>query len=188
MEREAVDDRYGIHGNSTGAERAITSPTPPPTGGQPGAGTESSPDAQPGDPRRILLAEDNFTNQGLIKTLIERKGWQVLTAGSGKEVLDILAAFPVDLVLMDIQMPDLNGLEATRIIRSRENGTGRIPIIGLSAASLLAEREKCLAAGMDDFIAKPFKSAQLYAAIYRQLALLHKEEAEAPVTRGEACH
>jgi CheY-like chemotaxis protein len=118
---------------------------------------------------RILLAEDNISNQGLIKTLLQRKGWQVVTVSTGNEVLDTLATLRVDLILMDIQMPDLNGLETTRIIRNRQDDISRIPIVGLSAASFLMEREKCQAAGMNDFIAKPFKASHLYATIEKYL-------------------
>ena len=120
--------------------------------------------------RRILLAEDNISNQELIKTLLQRRGWVVATVSTGKEVLDTLDKLPVDLILMDIQMPELNGLETTRIIRSRQDDISRIPIIGLSAASFLVEREKCRDAGMNDYIAKPFKADHLYAVIEKCLA------------------
>jgi PAS domain S-box-containing protein len=117
----------------------------------------------------ILLAEDNVVNQRLAVRLLEKRGHQVTVAANGGEALRLLeksGSTPFDLVLMDIQMPGMSGLEATRIIREKEKVTGKhLPIIAMTAYALKGDREHCLAAGMDGYISKPVKAEDLFTAI-----------------------
>ena len=115
---------------------------------------------------KILLAEDNVINQKLAVKLLERKGHQVVVAGDGKEALEKLDQSDFDLILMDVQMPELDGLQATMEIRQREQKTlEHIPIIALTAHAMKGDRERCLEAGMDDYIAKPINPQVLYQTI-----------------------
>ena len=117
---------------------------------------------------RTLLAEDNPINLQVEVGLLNELGHSVEVAGNGREVLDKLANGNFDLVFMDVQMPELDGLEATRRIRMDERDTdAHIPIIGLTANAMVGDREKCLAVGMDDYVAKPVRKANLSAAIER---------------------
>jgi PAS domain S-box-containing protein len=119
---------------------------------------------------RILLAEDNVVNQTVATRMLEKCGHQVEVVGTGREALAALAQHPFDLVLMDVQMPELDGLEATATIRAQEGGTDRhLPIIAMTAHAMKGDQERCLAAGMDGYVTKPMKAADLYAAIDRLL-------------------
>jgi PAS domain S-box-containing protein len=119
---------------------------------------------------RILLAEDNTVNQTLAVRMLEKRGHQVEVVGTGKEALTALARQPFDLVLMDVQMPELDGFEATAAIRAREREIGgHLPIIAMTAHAMKGDQERCLAAGMDGYVAKPMKAGDLYAAIDRLL-------------------
>jgi PAS domain S-box-containing protein len=124
--------------------------------------------AQRGRPRplRILLAEDSLVNQKLAIALLEAQGHQVVVVGNGREALAALVVQPFDLVLMDVQMPQMDGLEVATAIRARErtNG-GHIPIIAMTAHALKGDRELCLAAGMDEYIAKPIRAHALFDVI-----------------------
>jgi two-component system sensor histidine kinase/response regulator len=129
-------------------------------------------------PLRILLAEDNPVNQMLAVRLLEKKGHTVVTAADGKEALDKMGESPLDLVLMDVQMPEMDGYTATRLLRSREAKTGRhLPIIAMTAHAMKGDREKCLAAGMDDYIAKPISARELYQAMARAVATVPPDPA-----------
>jgi PAS domain S-box-containing protein len=111
---------------------------------------------------RVLLAEDNAVNQRLAVRLLEKRGHRVAVAGNGREALDALEKEKFDLVFMDVQMPELDGLEATAIIREREKSSGRHqPIIALTAHAMKGDREKCLAAGMDGYLTKPIRPQEL---------------------------
>ena len=115
---------------------------------------------------QILLAEDNAVNQKLAVRLLERRGHAVVVAGTGKAALEALARQPFDLVLMDVQMPEMDGLEATVLIREGEKETGkRIPIIAMTANAMVGDKERCLAAGMDGYVSKPIQIKELFDAI-----------------------
>ena len=117
-------------------------------------------------PRRILLVEDNAVNQLLAQMLLEKHGHTVVTAGNGRVALELLAQQSFDIVLMDVQMPEMDGLEATAALREREKGTGRhLPVIAMTAEAMKGDEERCRRAGMDGYLAKPIKSSLLLAAI-----------------------
>jgi two-component system, sensor histidine kinase and response regulator len=119
---------------------------------------------------RILLAEDNVVNQRLVVGLLEKRGHTVVVASTGREVLTILAQQPVDLALMDVQMPEMDGLEATAAIRAQERQRGgHLPIIALTAHAMKGDQERCLAGGMDDYVSKPIQAQELSAAMARVL-------------------
>jgi signal transduction histidine kinase/CheY-like chemotaxis protein len=107
-------------------------------------------------PLRILLAEDNPVNQEVAVHLIERRGHSVIVAENGREAVEAIERHKFDLVLMDVQMPEMGGLEATRVIREKEKGSGHhLPIIAMTAHAMQGDREQCLEAGMDGYLAKP---------------------------------
>jgi two-component system sensor histidine kinase/response regulator len=147
-------------------------------GGRPATGPSPAvappPEAPPGRRQlHILLAEDNPVNQALVVHLLERRGHAVSVIGDGREVLAALDREPIDLVLMDVQMPGWNGFEATAAIRTREKGTDRhIPIVAMTAHAMKGDRERCLDAGMDRYLSKPIRPRELLETI-------------AELTRGE---
>lgn len=115
---------------------------------------------------RILLAEDNYVNQQLMARVLERDQHTLLIAGNGREAVELAGREKVDLVLMDVQMPEMDGLEATAAIREAEKQTGRrLPIIALTAHAMKGDRENCLAGGMDGYASKPIQMDQLRAVI-----------------------
>jgi CheY-like chemotaxis protein len=125
---------------------------------------------------RVLLAEDGIANQKLAVGLLERWGHSVTVANNGKEAVDLLQSQPFDLVLMDVQMPEMDGLEATEVIRDRERGTGtHVPIVAMTARALKGDREKCLAVGMDGYVSKPVRKQELYDAIHEFFAGPNRE-------------
>jgi signal transduction histidine kinase/CheY-like chemotaxis protein len=120
---------------------------------------------------RILLAEDNVVNQRVAIGLLERAGHAVVLAQNGKEALSALERETFDVVLMDMQMPEMSGGEAIAAIREREQREGgHMPIIALTAHALKGDRERCLAAGADDYVAKPISPAKMYARINATVA------------------
>ncbi len=127
--------------------------------------------AAPARPTRVLLAEDHPINQKLAVLMLERRGFSVAVAGDGRQALETLAREDFDLVLMDVHMPVLDGLEATRQLRAGGSGArdARIPVIAMTANAMQGDRERCLQSGMDDFVSKPVKEADLLAAIQRTL-------------------
>jgi len=131
----------------------------------------SIPPAAAGTPARslrILVAEDNLVNQRLAVRLLERAGHRVDLTANGRDAVEALGRAAYDLVLMDCQMPEMDGFEATRAIRAAEQGTDRhIPIVALTANAMQGDREKCLEAGMDDYLAKPFTNQTLAAVLAR---------------------
>jgi len=117
-------------------------------------------------PFKILLAEDNNVNQVLAVRLLEKSGYRVTVAGTGKAALELLAKNSFDLILMDVQMPEMDGFQTTAIIRQQENGTGKhIPIIAMTAHAMVGDKERCLQAGMDCYISKPLEIKELFACI-----------------------
>jgi signal transduction histidine kinase/ActR/RegA family two-component response regulator len=120
---------------------------------------------------RVLVAEDNRINQVVTLRLLEKRGCKAFVANNGREALELLQWERVDLVLMDVQMPEIDGLEATRRIREMEkkNG-GHVPILAMTANALQGDRERCISVGMDGYLAKPVQSSQLYEAIEGLLA------------------
>jgi CheY-like chemotaxis protein len=114
----------------------------------------------------ILLAEDNVVNQRLAMRLLEKKGHSVVVASNGLEALATLEREAFDLILMDVQMPEMNGYEATAAIREKEKAAGgHIPIIAMTAHAMKGDRERCLDTGMDHYVSKPIDTKELFAAI-----------------------
>jgi CheY-like chemotaxis protein len=128
-------------------------------------------------PRRILLAEDNMVNQRVALRLLEKAGHHVLAVANGKKALAAWLSQPFDLILMDVQMPEMDGIEATSEIRRAERGsTIHIPIIAVTAHAMSGDRERCLAAGMDDYLSKPLNKADLMEIIARHTQPLGRPE------------
>jgi CheY-like chemotaxis protein len=122
---------------------------------------------------RVLLAEDNPVNQRLACNLLEKQGHTVVVAHNGREALALARAERFDVVLMDVQMPEMDGLAVTRAIREIESASGaHLPIIGLTANAMKGDRERCLAAGMDGYVSKPIQRAVLFAAMDEAIARL----------------
>jgi len=119
---------------------------------------------------RILLAEDNIVNQKLALRLLEKFGFRADAVANGSEAVHAVDTIPYDLVLMDVQMPEMDGLEATAMIRQREETSGHhIPIIAMTAHAMAGDRDRCIEAGMDDYISKPIKPQELQEAIEKQI-------------------
>jgi two-component system sensor histidine kinase/response regulator len=115
---------------------------------------------------RALLVEDNPVNQQIAIRMLERRGHSVKAVGDGRDALRLLDAEHFDVVLMDVQMPDMDGFEATAAIRERESHTAaHIPIIAMTAHTMEGDRERCLSAGMDDYITKPIRPQALYRTV-----------------------
>ncbi|MBI2826356.1 MAG: PAS domain S-box protein [Planctomycetia bacterium] len=140
---------------------------------------------------RILLAEDSMVNQKLAVGLLERRGHSVFIANNGREALAALATQPFDLVLMDVQMPEMDGLDATRALRTREVATGnrRMPVIAMTAHAMKGDRERCLSAGMDSYISKPVRARDLFETITQVVGAMRAAETPcappvAPVADG----
>jgi CheY-like chemotaxis protein/HPt (histidine-containing phosphotransfer) domain-containing protein len=129
-------------------------------------------------PLRLLLAEDSLVNQRLAVGLLERHGHRVTIANNGQQALDLASSDGFDAILMDVQMPEMDGIEATRAIREQEKQTGRhIPIIAMTAHALKGDRERCLDCGMDEYVSKPVRERQLLTALR---AVLGEAVTEAP--------
>lgn len=129
---------------------------------------------------RVLIAEDNESNLIVARAQLERMGLEVVVAGDGQQALDVLATEAVDLVLMDCQMPIVDGFDATIALREREAASGqRLPVIALTANAMKGDRERCAAAGMDDYLAKPYSGDALFALMARWLP--HERRKVAPL-------
>jgi CheY-like chemotaxis protein len=116
---------------------------------------------------RVLLAEDNPVNQIVAVKMLERLGCRVDVAADGQEVVAMSERFPYDLIFMDVQMPVFDGLEATRRIRVREGGAAHVRIVAMTANAMDGDRERCISAGMDDYVSKPITTQALEAALTR---------------------
>jgi signal transduction histidine kinase/DNA-binding response OmpR family regulator len=163
--RSTILKALGLRGNQDSPSKLLAKETP----------------AQRTDSRlRVLVAEDNRVNQALAKRLLEKQHFEVVIAGNGEEVLDALDRGEFDIVLMDVQMPGMGGLEATTAIRDREKKSGkRIPIIAMTAMAMKGDREACLEAGMDGYVSKPIRASELLAAM---------RAVEPGLTQGELQH
>jgi CheY-like chemotaxis protein/HPt (histidine-containing phosphotransfer) domain-containing protein len=148
--RRAVQEALGSSGSDEGQQVAVSAN---------GNGVPSL---------RILLVEDNPVNQELAIRLLERKGHRITVASDGREAIEIWERQPFDMILMDVQMPVLDGLAATAAIRARESARGgHTPILAMTAYAMKGDRDRCLEAGMDDYVSKPIRSEELYGAIAR---------------------
>ena len=122
--------------------------------------------ASPAEGIRILVAEDNRVNQQLVLRLLEKRGHRASLADNGRAALRALEEQDFDLVLMDIQMPEMNGFETTQAIREREAGSGRhLPVVAMTAHAMKGDEERCLAAGMDAYVTKPIRAEKLFETI-----------------------
>jgi signal transduction histidine kinase/DNA-binding response OmpR family regulator len=135
-----------------------------------GAGRPAAPALLSGFQARVLLVEDHEVNQVIARKFLEAAGLTVERAANGREALDRLAAQSFDLVLMDCQMPEMDGFEATARFRAMERGTGRrLPVIAMTAHAMAGDRDRCLQAGMDDYLTKPLARESLMRAVSRWL-------------------
>jgi CheY-like chemotaxis protein len=153
--------------------------------GTPVASGSSSPNSSAGSfaPQRlhVLVAEDNRVNQQLAARLLEKRGHKVSVVSSGREALDLLEHSHYDVVLMDLQMPEMSGLEVTAAIRRREKGTRiRVPIVALTAHAMAGDRERCLAAGMDGYLSKPLRPSELNATLANLVPSIQPSEMQPP--------
>jgi two-component system, sensor histidine kinase and response regulator len=123
-------------------------------------------DEEPSRQLRVLLAEDNVINQRLVRRLLEARGHLVAIAENGSEAIGLSEEHEFDLVLMDVQMPDVDGLDATAAIRQREARTGlHVPIVAMTAYAMKSDEDRCLRAGMDGYVSKPINASTLFTAI-----------------------
>jgi len=142
--------------------RETSAPSPLPSG----AAQAEEPSYVP----HILVAEDNLINQKLTVRLLEKKGYSTAVAESGLETLALLAKYRFDMILMDVQMPDMGGIETTRVIRERENASGgHIPIVAVTANVMKGDREQCIQSGMDDYVAKPILPEEMFRVMESHL-------------------
>jgi two-component system sensor histidine kinase/response regulator len=160
--RRAIAELTGVDASAAEQERASSAPTRPDADAALGAG------------RRVLVAEDNEVNQQVALLSLRRRGFAVDVVGDGAQAVAASRTNPYDLILMDCQMPVMDGFAATAAIQSRD-GEGAAPIIAMTASSMAEDRERCRQAGMDDFVAKPVRPEELDAVLRRWLT---------PATRG----
>ena len=136
--------------------------------GQGWAAAVAAPPSTSGARFRILLAEDNILNQQLVNHLLRRRGHDVVVARDGRKALEALDHSTFDLMLLDIQMPEFDGFQVIELLRQREQTAGgHLPVVALTAHAMKGDRERCLRAGMDDYLSKPIRAAELFAVIDR---------------------
>jgi CheY-like chemotaxis protein len=138
---------------------------------------------------RVLVADDNPVNRKILTVLLEKEGHMVVAAGNGQEALEIFETQAFDVILMDIEMPQMNGFEAAAKIRRREIGTGRhIPIVAVSAHAVSGVKEQCLTAGMDRYVSLPLRKEALFAAMADSLkGGLRRRSRRVPPRDMEGC-
>jgi len=164
-----------LEGNGKPMGKAQLWPNHPPVDPSSGAELRS--------PLQVLVAEDNLVNQRVAQRLLERNGHAVVLANNGKEALARYEETQFDLVLMDVQMPEMDGFAATAAIRKiQEANPRRAPIVALTAHAMKGDRERCLAAGMDGYVSKPIRPPVLFAEIDR----VTREHPPPPTTPGKA--
>jgi signal transduction histidine kinase/DNA-binding response OmpR family regulator len=159
---ELLDTIYRVMSTTTAVAPAPSALAPP-----------AAPVGELEPPLRILVAEDNEMNALVIEQLLQRAGHAVTLATSGREALDHIAQTRFDVALVDLHMPEIDGLELVQILRQREAAPGadpRLPVIALTARTRTQDRDRCLAAGMDDFLTKPIQPRELWVAIRRALS------------------
>jgi PAS domain S-box-containing protein len=140
-------------------------------------------------PLRILLAEDSIPNQKLALGLLTKWGHTLTVAGNGREAIAAWETQRFDLILMDVQMPELDGLQATLLIREKERGTGRhVPIIAMTAHAMKGDREECLAAGMDGYVPKPIRAHELSSALAELFCRPDEQPAASAAADGPQDH
>jgi CheY-like chemotaxis protein len=137
------------------------------SGAKPDAARALDPNMAARHPLRILLAEDNLVNQKLALRLLSQMGYRADLASNGIEAIESIERRTYDVVLMDVQMPEMDGLEATRQITAKHPRHKRPRIVAMTANAMQGDREQCLAAGMDDYITKPIRVDRLVEALYR---------------------
>jgi len=134
----------------------------------------------------VLLAEDNTVNRRVVCRLLEKRGHTVVAVEDGRQAVAALEAERFEVVLMDVQMPEMDGFQATRAVRAGERLTGtHVPIIALTAHAMTGDRERCLAAGMDAYVAKPVEAVKLFATIEQLAPDPSNDSVDALVRRGE---
>jgi len=136
--------------------------------------TSRAPAASPGPQSalargRVLVAEDNPVNQVVAAEMLKRMGCRVDLVGNGREAVAAVRSLPYDLVFLDCDMPEMDGFDAVRAIRAGEAAGKRVPVIAMTASALKGDRERCLEAGMDDYLPKPVRLGDLTAAVQRWL-------------------
>ena len=167
---EAMGGQIGMD-SSAGSGSCFWFTTVSPAG-EPGSADDDTlgqTDAAEGGDRklRILIAEDNKVNQAVIRAMIERADHRIDAVGNGLEAVSAVMRAPYDLILMDVQMPEMDGITATKRIREIEDSTAQIPIIALTANAMKGDRELYLESGMDDYVSKPIDPKALFSAIRR---------------------
>src|ERR1019366_5838779 len=155
---------------SSALERALLSPRSPGRAPEPAKPDKSLTEQLP---LRVLVVDDNAINQKVALRILQQMGYQPEVAGNGREALDLLDRQPFDFIFMDVMMPEMDGLEATRLLRKRQmiggyvNYEARIIIVAMTAHAMQGDREKCIAAGMDDYLAKPVRPKDVRDMIER---------------------
>ena len=129
---------------------------------------------------RILIAEDNLVNQKLALLLLTKSGYTVDVASNGAEAVELFERLRHPLIFMDAQMPEMDGYQATQAIRQMETGPPRAVIVALTAHAMAGDRERCLEAGMDDYLPKPLQIATFYEGLERWLQLVEQRRANPP--------